>query len=555
MKKLISMFLAMSLVFSLATTPVFASDKTEDMRAVWVSSIYNLDFPSVENKGNATAQKAEFSDKLDKYKAAGINTVIVQVRPKGDALYSSNLNPWSEVLTGTQGKNPGYDPLEYMVQEAHKRGMDIHAWLNPYRITTSGTDVSTLADGNIAKEHPDWLLEYKNALTLNPANEGVKQFICDTVAEIVNNYDVDGIHFDDYFYPSGYPLKDGETLDGSEANQRRADVNDLIKRVHSTVKSCNSSVVFGVSPMGIYKDITNGSYTIKGSPSYYSVFADTLAWVNNGWVDYIVPQVYWETTHATAAYENVVSWWNSKMNGTNVKLYIGEAIYKDAVASEIGTHLSICDKYPNVKGNFYFSSTNLLVNRKGCLDTLTKIYNSSTTAIAPTVPTVVDKDNSPNKNSTTEIETSVKAKTVEAVSNKSKVLVDGIETEFEAYNIEGYNFFKLRDIAYAISETDKQFDTIWNEEAKAINMVTRTPYTAVGGEITSSGSTKTKTAEESKALLQINGEQTYCDVYNIDGYSYFKLRDVAQAINFGVSWSEEQNTIGIVTLVGYSENN
>lgn len=552
MKKLISLFLAASMVFSLATTPVFASNNADDMRAVWVSSIYNIDFPSVENKGNATAQKAEFSDKLDKYKAAGINTVIVQVRPKGDTLYKSNLNPWSEVLTGTQGQNPGYDPLEYMVEEVHKRGMDIHAWLNPYRITTSGTDVAALADGNIAKEHPDWLLEYNNALTLNPANDGVKQFICDTVAEIVNNYDVDGIHFDDYFYPSGYPLKVGEALDGSEANQRRADVNDMVKRVHSTVKSCNSSVVFGVSPMGIYKDTTTSSYSIKGGESYYNVFADTLAWVNNGWVDYIVPQVYWETTHSTAAYENVVDWWNSQMNGTNVKLYIGEAIYKDAVASEIGKHLSICDKYPNVSGNVYFSSTNLLVNRKGCLDTLTKIYNSSSNV---TAPTVIDNGNSANKNSTPEKATSVPTKTVEAVSNKAKVLVDGIETEFEAYNIEGYNFFKLRDVAYAIKETDKKFDTVWNEEAKAINMVTGTPYTVVGGELTASGLTQTKTAVKSEALLQINGVQTYCDVYNIDGYSYFKLRDVAQAVDFGVSWSEEQNTIGIVTLVGYSENN
>ncbi|MGE4213619.1 MAG: glycoside hydrolase family 10 protein [Anaerotignaceae bacterium] len=554
MKKLISMFLAMSMVFSLATTPVFASDNAEDMRAVWISSIYNIDFPSVENKGNSTAQKAEFSDKLDKYKAAGINTVIVQVRPKGDALYSSSLNPWSEVLTGTQGKNPGYDPLEYMVQEVHKRGMEIHAWLNPYRISTSGTDVSALADGNIAKQHPDWLLEYNNALTLDPANEGVKQFICDTVAEVVDNYDVDGIHFDDYFYPSGYPLQDGETIDGSEANQRRADVNDLIKRVHSTVKSCNSEVVFGVSPMGIYKDVTTNGYTIKGGESYYGVFADTLAWINNGWVDYIVPQVYWETTHATAAYENVVDWWNRQMNGTNVKLYIGEAIYKDAVAAEIGTHLSICDKYPNVKGNFYFSSTNLLVNRKGCLDTLTKIYNSSTSVTATSVG---ESGNSTDENSEAVTNPVGSTKILEAVSTKSTVLVDGIETEFEAYNIEGYNFFKLRDIAYAISETDKQFDTVWNEDAKAINMVTRTPYTAVGGELISSSvaKTKTKTAIKSEVLLQVNGVRTYCDVYNIDGYSYFKLRDVAQAIDFGVVWSEELNTIGIVTLVGNIGNN
>ena len=505
MKKLISMFLAISMVLGMASTPVFASDKDEEMRAVWVSSIYNLDFPSVENKGNATAQKAEFSQKLDKFKAAGINTVFVQVRPKGDALYSSSLNPWSEVLTGTQGQDPGYDPLEYMVQEAHKRGMEIQAWLNPYRITTSGTDVLALADGNIAKQHPDWVISYNNALTLDPSVEGVKQFICDTVAEIIDNYDVDGIHFDDYFYPSGYPLKEGQTLDGDEANQRRADVNDLIKRVHSTVESHDSSVVFGVSPMGIYKDVTTGSYTIKGSQSYYAVYGDSLAWVKNGWVDYIVPQVYWETTHATAAYENVVNWWNSQVEGTKVKLYIGEGIYKDAVAEEIGTHLTICDKYSNVSGNVYFSSTNLLVNRKGCLDAITKIYNSASSS--------TNSQTTTDKNSATATKPSNSTKAVAAVSNKSKVLIDGVETEFEAYNIDGYNYFKLRDIACAISETDKAFDTIWNEDTQAINMVTGTPYTAVGGELSTGSEAKTKTAATSNVVVQINGASINCAVY------------------------------------------
>lgn len=546
MKKLMSMFLAMSMVLGMAATTVFASGNGKDMRAVWVSSIYNLDFPSAENKGNALAQKMEFSQKLDKFKVAGINTVFVQVRPKGDALYASTLNPWSEVLTGTQGQGPGYDPLEYMVAESHKRGMEIHAWLNPYRITTSGTDILDLAEGNFARKHPDWLLSYNNALTLDPAEEGVKQFICDTVAEIVDNYDVDGIHFDDYFYPAGYPLKEGETLDGTEANKRRADVTDLIKRVHSTVKNHNASVVFGVSPMGIYKDTTTNSYSIRGSQSYYTVYADSLAWVKNGWVDYIVPQVYWETTHATAAYENVVNWWNSQVDGTNVKLYIGEAIYKDAVATEIGTHLSICDKYSNVDGNVYFSSTNLLVNRKECLDTITKIYNASQVVSSPSA---VDKNNATGEKPTTEPQSS--AKTVEAASNKSKVLVDGIETEFEAYNIDGYNYFKLRDIACAISQSDKKFDTVWNKDTQAINMVINTPYTVVGGELALSSGTKTKRALSSNVAVQINGSSTDCAVYNIEGYNYFKLRDVAKAIDFGVAWNEEFNSIGIVTLVGY----
>ena len=210
------------------TQTAFAGAK--DMRAVWIATVYSSDYPSALN--DAEAQKQEFIDKLDKIKAMGMNAVAVQVRPKGDAFYESGLNPWSEVLTGTQGQYPGYDTMAFMIEETHKRGMEFHAWMNPYRITTSGTDLTELSADNMARKHPDWILSYNGAMYYNPAKEEVKQYICDSVEEIVKNYDVDAIHFDDYFYPSNYPLPEGEGRDGAEASVRLGHVNDLVRRVH-----------------------------------------------------------------------------------------------------------------------------------------------------------------------------------------------------------------------------------------------------------------------------------------------------------------------------------
>ena len=295
MRKIISLFALIGLIVSTIAIQVFASTHSQDVRAVWISTVYNLDYPSTKN--NEQAQKQEFIQILDTLQGIGINTVVVQVRPKADALYASTINPWSDVLTGTQGKNPGYDPLSFMIEEAHKRNMSIHAWLNPYRVTTSGTDLSTLSLTHPARLNPSWVITHNNALYYNPEVSEVKQHIVDTVVEIVKNYDVDGIHFDDYFYPSNYPLPTGETKDGVVANMRRSHVNDMISKVGAAIKKTNPKVVFGVSPSGIWKndlsDIT-GSNT-SGSESYYSVYADTRTWIQNEWIDYVVPQIYWET--------------------------------------------------------------------------------------------------------------------------------------------------------------------------------------------------------------------------------------------------------------------
>lgn len=360
MKKVIAMLLMVILMGNLAGSQTFAKQYKEEMRAVWIATVSNIDFPKV--KDNAAMQQAEFIQKLDELEDMGINTVMVQVRPKADALYYSAINPWSDVLTGVQGKYPGYDPLAFMIEEVHKRGMEIHAWLNPYRITSSGTDLSALSEGHPARLNPSWVMTYNNALYYNPEVEGVKQHIEDTIEEIIRNYNVDGIHFDDYFYPSGYPLPAGEGPDGVVADSRREHVNEMVRRVSEVIEQVDPEVEFGISPMGIWKNNNTdptGSAT-GGSQSYYTVYADTRTWIQNEWIDYVVPQIYWETTHKTANYETLVSWWANEVKGTDVKLYIGQGIYKDTVAKELTKQLDINKRYKQVEGSVYFSLKDLL---------------------------------------------------------------------------------------------------------------------------------------------------------------------------------------------------
>jgi uncharacterized lipoprotein YddW (UPF0748 family)/uncharacterized protein YraI len=363
MRKIYS-FITLFVAFVIFISPkVQATVIQEDTRAVWVSTVYNLDYPKTKN--DVEGQKQEFIKMLDTLKQNGINAVVVQVRPKADALYQSQINPWSDVLTGVQGLYPGYDPMTFMIEETHKRGMEFHAWLNPYRVTTSGTDLNVLSSNHPARMNPDWTFTYNNAIYYNPAKEEVKAHIVATVTEIVTNYKVDAIHFDDYFYPSGYPLPAGETKDGPTANARRADVNDMIKKVSEAIKKTNPSVRFGVSPIGIWKNSKSdptGSLT-NGGESYYNVYADTRTWIKNEWIDYVVPQIYWEIGHALADYETLVKWWVNEVKGTNVTLYIGHGIYKDAVAKEIGVQLAMNQNYSQIKGSFYFSLRDLVNNR------------------------------------------------------------------------------------------------------------------------------------------------------------------------------------------------
>lgn len=530
MKKLTTGLLAAAMgVAAIGVEEVFAADSTE-MRAVWISTVYSADYPSVTN--DAAAQKAEFIGKLEQAKALGLNTVVVQVRPKGDAFYPSALNPWSAVLTGTQGKDPGYDPMAFMIEETHKRGMEFHAWMNPYRITTSGTDLSALSADHMARKHPDWILTYNNAMYYNPALEEVQGYICDTVEEILENYDVDAIHFDDYFYPSNYPLPEGESRDGALAEERRGHVNDLIRQVSRTIKKVDASVAFGISPMGIWKNSTSdpeGSDT-RGTEGYYSVFGDAKTWVEEGWVDYIVPQIYWEQGNAYADYETLVKWWSGVVEGTDVKLYIGHGTYKDVVAEEIAAQMAVNEKYA-VSGSFFFSLRDLLQNRQGCADAIRAYYKE---ADAPVVP---------------EPEVPVTVEKKLAYAARAKVTVDGKTVEFETYTIDDYTYFKLRDIASAINGTSKQFMTFWDEPTQSIQLVRRTPYTAAGsGAVGKYGDT---VATTSTAKLYCDGVQKSISAYTINDYTYYKLRDIAQLIDMGITWNESTFTIGMETGQSY----
>ena len=348
-----------------------------EFRGVWIASVYNIDWPKTLD--NTEAQKQEFIEILDKLDSLNINAIFVQVRPTSDALYKSYINPWSKYLTGEQGKYPGYDPLQFMIEETHKRDMEFHAWLNPYRITTQGTDLNELAPNNPARIKPEWVLEFNNALFYDPENPEVIEYVAITVYEIIKKYDVDGIHFDDYFYPYDYPLPEGEV-----ANNRREAVNNLIRTIYKVIKSTKPSVQFGVSPYGVWK---NKSSDLIGSESnslesYYDLYMDTLTWIDEHIVDYIAPQIYWSTDNNDSNYEVMVSWWNDVVKDSGVRLYIGQNINDLDIASEIYKQIEINREYENVSGNILFSARDIMNDNDNIVMQLKEAYNCK--AILPT---------------------------------------------------------------------------------------------------------------------------------------------------------------------------
>lgn len=385
MKKILSTLLAIMIIFTSSVTgKVYASG--QDMQAAWIATSWGIDWPKSKN---AQTQQQEMINILDTLKDTGINTIMFQVRPKGDALYNSSINPWSDVLTGTQGKDPGYDPLAFVIQEANKRGMKVHAWLNPYRVTHEGdhkngiVDTSVLSDNHPAKFNEGATLSYGGKLYYNPESEWVKQHISETVAEIVRNYNVDGIVFDDYFYPTNYPLPEGESRDGAVANARREHINQMILKVKNTIKSINSNVEFGVSPFGIWKnsssDLMGSNTSSKATESYYAHSADTVKWIKEEYIDYVIPQIYWDTNHSLAPYKTVTDWWANIVKGTNVDLYIGHNTTESysKCAAEIDTQLMYNKQYSTIKGSAYYNTKSLMDNVQGARDKIKNVINDN----------------------------------------------------------------------------------------------------------------------------------------------------------------------------------
>lgn len=387
LKKITAVMLAAFMILGGIPYVNKAQAAEKEMRAAWVSTVYNLDWPKTKN--NASKQKQELTQLMDKLKGCGINTIVLQVRPESDALYKSSINPWSKYLTGTQGKDPGYDPLAFAVQEAHKRGMELHAWMNPYRVTSSGTDLNSLVSSHPARKNPSWVIKYNNKMYYDPGNPAVVDYLVKTVKEVVDKYDVDGIHFDDYFYPSSSFPDDASYKaygKGQDRNNwRRENVNTLLKKVKAVVNA-RSGCEFGVSPFGIWRnkssDCPDGSET-SGSQSYYNMLADSRTWIRKGYVDYIVPQIYWPIGLKVADYSKLVKWWANEVKGYDVDLYIGQGIYKQGqssysgqnIAKEIKNQININKKYDTVKGSMYFSARDI-VNNASIYNDLKSMYGA-----------------------------------------------------------------------------------------------------------------------------------------------------------------------------------
>lgn len=365
MKKIIPC-LILSLIFTLAIS-VPGEAAAKDLRGVWVSSVSNLDYPSSPTTSPAVL-KSEADAILDQCVEMGMNAVFLQVRPSSDALYKSSYYPWSAYLTGTQGKAPsnGFDPLAYWVTAAHNRGIELHAWLNPYRVATSESQYNSLADSNPAKQHPDWVYKQGGKYYLDGGLPEVRQYIIDGAAEIVNNYDVDGIHIDDYFYP-GEGSYDDDTYNRygaglSKGDWRRANNDKLIQGLNNAAHA--GGKVFGVSPAGIWANkssMSAGSDT-RGNQTYFSAYADTRKWVKSGWLDYICPQIYWAIGYSIADYKVLANWWADVVNNTGVELYIGMADYRYSESGSakwtnintIRSQLILNSTIPQITGEVHF---------------------------------------------------------------------------------------------------------------------------------------------------------------------------------------------------------
>lgn len=351
----------------------------QDLKGVWVSTVFGLDFSKTKNY-DMEKQKQEIDEIVKNVKDWGLNAIFLQVKPSNAVIYPSKVHPWDACLTGVEGVDPGYDPLKYFVTKAHENNIELHAWINPYRAALT-TDLSKLSNRNVVKQHPDWVFEFKGKLYLNPGKPEVVKHLYQNIEEIVKNYDVDGVHLDDYFYP--YPNQGEKIANFDEAeyekygkqyptieDYRRANVDDLIKNLSVSVHKIKPELSFGVSPFGIWRNAKKderGSLT-DGLAAYDDLYADIVKWMENGWIDYVAPQIYWEIGHKKADYKTLVNWWSKEAEKTNTPLYIGEGVYKYAENNwskdELIKHRDIRKANPSIKGYILFRYETLKNNPK-----------------------------------------------------------------------------------------------------------------------------------------------------------------------------------------------
>lgn len=370
---------------------IVAAQAKRELRAAWIATVANIDWPSKAAIGNTGMQKQELLSMLDRLDSLNFNAVVFQVRPTADALYESDLEPWSAWLTGKQGKanDEAYDPLAFLVEEAHRRCIDVHVWLNPYRVT-NGFGLSELAEMHVWRQHPEWFVEYGRKWYFNPGLDETRQWLNGVVEDIVRRYDVDAIHFDDYFYPyrvKGEEFPDEETFRlyprgyVDKDDWRRHNVDMVIEELQTTIKRIKPWVEFGISPFGVWRNASSdperGSQTKAGVQNYDDLYADILLWLEKGWIDYVTPQLYWEIGKKVADYEVLANWWAQNAYGKN--LYVGHYVSKlgDTKAAEawrtpneLCRQLRLNQTIPQIDGSVYFSMQGLMRNKQGICDSL-----------------------------------------------------------------------------------------------------------------------------------------------------------------------------------------
>ncbi|MFD2203441.1 glycoside hydrolase family 10 protein [Shivajiella indica] len=361
-------------------------ENPREFRGVWIATVANIDWPSSATDPYEK-QKEDFLKLLDYYKSLNFNTVIVQIRAAGDAMYPSRFAPWSRYLTGQEGLKPqtNEDPLSWMILETHRRGMEFHAWLNPYRATMN-LDTASLSPEHDFYKNRDWMVKYDTKYYYNPGLPEVREHLINIIQEVVKNYLVDGIHFDDYFYPykvNGAKFDDEIAFeiygmpDQKIEDWRRENVSLLIWEVSEAIKSQKPWVQFGVSPFGVWRNKDKdplGSKTNASQTNYDDLYADVLSWMRFGWIDYLIPQIYWSMDYNLAPYRELVSWWSQ--NSFNTKIYVGNGPYKVRENSdtawndpmEIPNQLSLSKVSPNIYGNAFFSAKSMYLKNRDVAD-------------------------------------------------------------------------------------------------------------------------------------------------------------------------------------------
>ena len=529
-------FLVWTIAASLLS--VWASDDEEEeaMKGVWVATAYSLDYPSSATTDPAVLMQ-EADEILDNIRAMNLNTVFLQVRPFGDAFYDSDIFPWSRYLTGTEGTAPagGFDPLAYWVSGAHARGLSIHAWINPYRIAASAAQWAAASPENPAKgSYSDCVVSCNGGYYYDPGNPRSIELIVKGVEEILAGYDVDGIQMDDYFYPSTSFNDDASWAAygagfSSRDDWRRDNVNRLVAQLYKTVHKAGKDLKFGISPFGIWGNAatTPGGSNTKGKESYSQSYADSLAWIKAGTVDYIAPQLYWNIGYSIADYKVLAEWWNNAVKGSDVDLYIGMGDYRtvDVTDSssvwygsgELGRQLALNRTLSEVKGEIHYQYNSLIKN-----DALKQLYIREYSSGGADEP-----QPAPEPSPAPEPEAPEDPNLIKIVVNGEKVVYQYGEPFIDG---NGRTLCPMRTVGEALG-----LDVAWVPDTKNYR----------GGDAVFTGSGLKVVFTIDSAKYTVNGAAKTMDTAAIirDSRTYAPVRYLAEAAGYDVSWDNDTRTV------------